>query len=377
MRIGVVTETKPAEHRVGLTPAGAAVLADDGHEVLVESGAGVGAGFPDEDYVRCGARTVDRDTAWRDVELVVKVKEPVAAEYHRLREDVALFTYLHLAAEPDLVTALLRARTTAIAYETVEDARGGLPLLAPMSEIAGRLAAHAAAHHLLAPAGGPGLLIGGSPGVEAARVLVLGGGIVGTQAAATAVGMRAEVTVLEVSPDRIRALDEQFGGRVRVLASDPEILARELAASDVVIGAVLVPGASAPTLVRAEDLARMRPGALIVDVAVDQGGCFATSRPTTYLDPTYVVDGVTHYCVANMPGATPRTSTRALTHATLPRLRRLAACGVRRALADDPGLARGLNTAGGEIRHEAVAASLDARAARPVPPLAATPALAG
>ena len=356
MRIGVVKEIKPAERRVALTDAGARALTMDGHDVLVESGAGAGAGIADEDYERSGAKIVGAADAWA-ADLVVKVKEPVPAEYDLLREETVLFTYLHLAADRPLTEALLRNRVTAIAYETVVDARGELPLLKPMSEVAGRLAAHAAGQYLMHPYGGPGLLLGGSPGVAPAKVTVLGGGVVGTQAALLAVGMRADVTILDTSPHRVRELEEQFGSSARVLHSEGGPAISALQDSDVVIGAVLVPGAAAPRLLSRDDLRQLKPGALLIDVAIDQGGCFETSRPTTYEAPTYQVDGITHYCVANMPGAVPRTSTRALTNATFPYLRRLAALGVEEALNRDPGLRQGLNTKAGSITHDAVAAA--------------------
>lgn len=356
MRIGVVREIKPAERRVALTDAGARALVADGHDVLVERGAGVGSGIADEDYERAGAKIVSTDDAWA-AELVVKVKEPVAGEYDLLSEESVLFTYLHLAADRPLTQALLDHRVTAIAYETVVDDRGELPLLKPMSEVAGRLAAHAAGQYLTHPYGGPGLLLGGSPGVPPAKVTVLGGGVVGTQAALLAVGMRADVTILDTSSRRVRELEEHFGSSAQVLqsAGGPAITA--LQDADVVIGAVLVPGAAAPKLLSRADLGLLKPGALLIDVAIDQGGCFETSRPTTHDAPTYVVDGITHYCVANMPGAVPRTSTRALTNATLPYVRRLAGLGVDEALERDPGLRSGLNTRAGTITHEAVAAA--------------------
>ena len=284
----------------------------------------------------------------------MKVKEPIAAEYPYLREDLTLFTYLHLAADRPLTEALLKARTLGIAYETVQD-RTGLPLLTPMSEIAGRLAAHAAAAYLTAANGGPGRLLGGSPGVAPCRVVVIGGGVVGTQAALLALGMQAEVTVLDTSSTRIRELHTILGGRARVVVSDPDSLARELGTADAVIGAVLIPGKAAPKVVRREHLPLLPTGALLIDVAIDQGGAFETSRPTTYDDPVYEVDGVRHYCVANMPGVVPQTSTRALTNATLPYLRRLANKGPEAALAADPALALGVNTRAGAIAYAGVA----------------------
>jgi alanine dehydrogenase len=362
MRVGVVKEIKPAERRVALTPPGVYELAAEGHEVLVETGAGLGSGFQDADYAEAGATVVaGAADVWARSELLLKVKEPIEPEYGFLREGLVLFTYLHLAPDPALTDALVRSGTTAIAYETVEDATGGLPLLAPMSEIAGRLAAQAGAFYLQASFGGNGTLIGGAPGVAPARVLVIGGGAVGTHAARVAAGMGAEVTVLERSLGRIRELEELFAGRARVLMSDTLTLKRELGDADVVIGAVLVAGARTARIICREDLRLMRPGAVIVDVAVDQGGCVETARPTTHDNPTYLVDGIVHYCVANMPGAVPATSTRALTNATLPYVRRLAA-GVRAALAADPGLAKGLNVDAGDITCEPVAAAYARRA---------------
>jgi alanine dehydrogenase len=356
MRIGVVKEIKPAERRVALTDAGARTLTADGHDVLIETGAGVGAGIPDDAYERAGAKIVSCADAWA-AELVVKVKEPIASEYDKLSEESTLFTYLHLAADRALTEALLSRRVTAIAYETVVDERGELPLLKPMSEVAGRLAAHAAGQYLMHPFGGPGVLLGGSPGVRSAKVTVLGGGVVGTQAAQLAVGMRADVTIVDASAYRVRELEEQFGTSAQVLLSQGGPAISVLQDSDVVIGAVLVPGAAAPKLLTRDDLRLLKPGALLIDVAIDQGGCFETSRPTTYEAPTYEVDGITHYCVANMPGAVPHTSTRALTNATLPYVRRLAASGVEEALDRDAGLRRGLNTSAGAIMHDAVAAA--------------------
>jgi alanine dehydrogenase len=364
VRVGVVKEIKPQERRVALTPAGALELSRAGHEVLVEAGAGAGSGFADAAYVEAGARIVaEAAEVWREAELLLKVKEPIAPEYELLNPDAVLFTYLHLAPDPALTSALIESGTTAIAYETVTDERGGLPLLAPMSEIAGRLATQAGAYFLQAPNGGNGTLIGGAPGVAPAKVLVIGGGAVGTHAARVAVGMGAEVTILERALPRIRQLEELFGSSARVLMSDTLTLREELAVSDLVIGAVLIPGAKAPHLVTRDDLGRMKDGAVICDVAIDQGGCAETSRPTTHAEPTFVVDGVVHYCVANMPGAVPVTSTRALTNATLPYVLRLAA-GVDEALAADPGLAAGLNVADGEIRNASVAEAYAAATAQ-------------
>jgi alanine dehydrogenase len=356
MRIATVKEIKTQESRVGLTPAGAATLVQDGHDVFVEQGAGLGAGFSDAGYEAAGAKLVSQDEAWQSAELLVKVKEPIASEYSYLRSDLTLFTYLHLAADRPLTEALLSSGTLGIAYETVQD-RTGLPLLTPMSEIAGRLAAHAAASYLTAPEGGPGRLLGGSPGVAPCRVVVIGGGVVGTQAALLALGMQAEVTILDTSGTRLRELDTIFGGRARVVMSDVTTLERELAGADVVIGAVLIPGKAAPKVVSREHLALLPEGALLIDVAIDQGGAFETSRATTYSEPTYVADGVRHYCVANMPGGVPQTSTRALTNATFPYLRRLAQWGPEAAMSNDPALALGLNTRDGAIAHAGVAAA--------------------
>ena len=355
MRISIVREIKSQEARVGLTPAGVLELTRRGHTVAVEGGAGEGAGFDDGEYLDAGARLVSQAEAWESAELMVKVKEPVAPEYRYLRDDLTIFTYLHLAADRSLTEALLRAGTLAIAYETVQD-HSGLPLLTPMSEVAGRLAAHAAAAQLTAHEGGPGLLLGGVPGVPPCRVLVIGGGVVGTQAARIALGMQAEVTVLDTSPTRIRELDQLFGGNVRVLMSDTTTVGGELASADVVVGAVLVPGRAAPKVVSKDQLSLLKPTALLIDVAIDQGGAFETSRPTTYADPTFEVNGIRHYCVANMPGGVPRTSTKALTNATLPYVLRLAD-GVEDALENDPALALGVNTRDGRILVDGVAAA--------------------
>ncbi|ANE83338.1 alanine dehydrogenase (plasmid) [Mycobacterium adipatum] len=354
MRIATVKEIKTKEARVGITPAGVSLLTREGHTVAVERDAGVLAGFSNEQYEQAGAKLVDKAEAWSNAELLVKVKEPIPAEYGYLREDLTLFTYLHLAADRPLTEALLKAKTLGIAYETVQN-QTGLPLLTPMSEIAGRLAAHAAAAYLTTEYDGPGRLLGGSPGVAPCRVVVIGGGVVGTQAALLALGMQAEVTVLDTSPTRIRDLHTILDGRARIVVSDPETLAQELGTADVVIGAVLVPGKAAPKVVRQEHLTLLPPGALLIDVAIDQGGAFETSHPTTYADPVFVVDGVRHYCVANMPGVVPQTSTRALTNATLPYVRQLANKSPRQAIADDPALALGVNTRDGAIVHAGVA----------------------
>ena len=367
MKIGVAKEIKPSERRVALTPGGARELVMLGHQVLVEQDAGVGSGFPDELYTGVGAHLLPAAAeVWAESDLLLKVKEPIESEYPLLHADLTLFTYLHLAPNRPLTEALLTSGTTGIAYETVEKGHGHLPLLAPMSEIAGRLAAQAGAYFLQEPLGGPGLLMGGVTGVAPARVLVIGGGVVGTQAARIALGTEAEVTILERSLERLHELDEYFGARARILMSDAIILEEALRQADVIIGAVLVPGALAPRLVTREMLGLMKPRSVIVDVAIDQGGCFETSHPTTHTDPVFVVDGVLHYCVANMPGAVPITATRALTNATLPYVRRLAELGVDKALDGDDGFRHGLNVRAGEISYGPVA-----RAYAEGPPVAA------
>ncbi|WP_119289141.1 alanine dehydrogenase [Azohydromonas sediminis] len=355
MRVGVPKETKPQEHRVGLTPAAVREYVAAGHEVWVQAGAGTGIGADDATFAAAGARVVDTaEEVWAGCALIVKVKEPLGDERRWLREGQILFTYLHLAPDAALTRALLDSGCTAVAYETVTDAAGGLPLLAPMSEVAGRLAIEAAAFALRKPAGGRGLLLGGVPGVPPARVVVLGAGVVGTHAARMAVGLGCEVTVINRTLPRLRALDELFGGRVRTRLATREAIDDELRAADVVVGAALVPGARAPQLVTRAMLAAMKPLAVLVDVSIDQGGCFETSRPTTHDAPTYVVDGIVHYAVANMPGAVPLTSSHALNHATLPFGLALAAKG-ERALVDDPHLRRGLNVHRGRVTCAAVA----------------------
>ncbi|WP_296177746.1 alanine dehydrogenase [uncultured Brevundimonas sp.] len=358
MRVGVPREIKTNEHRVGLTPTAAREYVAHGHEVRIETGAGLGAGFSDADYRKAGATIVaDAETVFADSEMIVKVKEPQPVEWARLRPDHILFTYLHLAPDLEQTKGLLASKCAAIAYETVTDRNGGLPLLAPMSEVAGRIAVFSAAETLLKHNGGMGLLFCGVPGVAPARVLVLGGGVVGLNAARMAMGLGAEVVVLERSIPRMREIDELTGGRVITRYSSIGAIEEELVKADVVIGAVLVPGAEAPTLVRRDQLKSMKPGSVLIDVAIDQGGCFETSRPTTHEDPTYVVDGVVHYCVANMPGAAPRTSSEALNNATLPFGLALADKGLA-ALKKDPHLARGLNVLKGEITYPAVAEAL-------------------
>ena len=359
MRVGTLREIKVHEDRVGLTPAAVGELVAHGHEVCVESGAGSGAGMPDEAYRSLGARILDSAAQVFDqCELIVKVKEPQPAECAQLTARHTLFTYLHLAPDPQQAAALLRSGCTAIAYETVTDARGGLPLLAPMSEIAGRLAVQAGAQALERVRGGRGVLLGGVPGVAPAQVVVIGGGVVGSNAARIALGMGARVTVLDRALARLRELDAQFGAPLTTLYATRETLDALLPTADVVIGAVLVPGARAPRLVTRAQLARMSRGAVIVDVAIDQGGCFETSRPTTHAAPTYVEEGVVHYCVANMPGAVARTSTLALGNATLPYVLALAERGPRAALHADAHLRAGLNVHAGRLTHAAVAASL-------------------
>jgi alanine dehydrogenase len=355
LRIGVAKEIKTDEYRVALTPAGARELVLNGHEVLVETSAGDGSSFPDSDYERAGATLVSVDDVWEQSELLLKVKEPIAAEYPRLREGLVLFTYLHIAADEPLTRALADSGIAAVAYETVETDDRRLPLLAPMSEIAGRLASQAGAYFLEKPLGGRGLLLGGVPGVAPGRVAVIGGGIVGYNAAIIAIGLGAQVTILERSIDRMRYLDDILSGRVSLVMSSSLQVEESVMEADLVIGAVLIPGARAPKLVTREMLGGMKKGAVIVDVAIDQGGCVETARPTTHSDPVYEVDGVTHYCVANMPGGVPITSTKALTNATLPYVEAIAEHGLAEAVARDPALALGVNVLDGKITYEAVA----------------------
>jgi alanine dehydrogenase len=355
MQVGVAKEIKPDEYRVALTPAGALELIQHGHDVLVETGAGEGSAFADSAYATVGARIASVDEVWAEAELLLKVKEPIEPEYGRLRDDLVLFTYLHIAADEPLTRALVDSGVTAVAYETVETANRSLPLLAPMSEIAGRLAAQAGAYFLEKPLGGRGLLLGGVPGVSPGKVVVIGGGMVGYNAAVIALGLGAKVTILERSIDRMRHLEEVLGSRVTLLMSSSLQIEESVADADVVIGAVLIPGALAPRLVTAEMVRRMKKGSVIADVAIDQGGCVETSRPTTHSEPVYVVDGVTHYCVANMPGAVPITSTKALTNATLPYVEAIADHGLAEAVARDPALAHGVNVLDGKITYEAVA----------------------
>ncbi len=359
MRIGVPREVKNNEFRVALTPAGAHELIRSGHDVHVEQGAGLGSSITDADFEAVGARILDdADKVWASADLLLKVKEPVAQEYHRLREGQVLFTYLHLAASLPCTQALLDSRTTSIAYETVRLADGSLPLLAPMSEVAGRLAPQAGANALLAASGGRGVLLGGVPGVRPASVVVIGAGVSGQNAVAMAVGLGADVAVLDLDVTKLRHLDDRYAGRVKTVVSNAHELEKACLDADLVIGAVLVPGARAPRLVSNELVSRMKPGSVLVDIAIDQGGCFEDSRPTTHAEPTYPVHGSVFYCVANMPGAVPHTSTYALTNATLPYVLKLADQGWEAALAADPALAQGLSTHEGRLHSEQVARDL-------------------
>jgi len=356
MRIGVPKEVKVHEYRVAITPAGVHELTEHGHDVLVERGAGVGSSIADEEYAAAGAKILDAaDDVWGAAEMVLKVKEPVAEEYHRLRDDLTLFTYLHLAASRECTDALLGAGTTAIAYETVQRADGALPLLFPMSEVAGCLAPQAGAHALLRAEGGRGLLLGGVSGTHPANVVVLGAGVAGTNAIAMAAGLWAQVTVLDKNLDKLRALDRLYRGRVKTVAANAMEVEKAVLAADLVIGAVLLPGARAPRLVTNETVRRMRPGSVLVDISIDQGGCFEDSRATTHAEPTYRVHDSLFYCVANMPGAVPNTSTHALTNVTLPYVVALADQGWQQALRDDPVLAPGLNCVAGEVTNAPVA----------------------
>ena len=359
MKIGIPKETKNHEYRVGLTPAGVRQLVQAGHQALVETNAGAAIGMPDADYASAGASIA---TAARQVfaqaDLIIKVKEPQPAELRLLRPGQTLFTYLHLAPDPLQTRLLLDSGAIAIAYETVTAPDGTLPLLAPMSEVAGRLSVQAGAHCLEKAQGGAGVLLGGVPGVPPARALIIGGGVVGDNAAAMALGMGADVTLLDRSLPRLRQLGAEYGGRVKCVYSTAEAIEQYALQADLIIGAVLRPGATAPKLISRDLVRRMKPGSVLVDVAIDQGGCFETSRPTTHQDPTYIVDDVVHYCVANMPGAVPRTSTLALNNATMPYISTLAGKGVKRALMDDRGLRNGLNIYQGRVTCEAVAKDL-------------------
>lgn len=358
MIVGLPKEIKDNEYRVGLTPAGVRALTDAGHNVIVEKSAGNGSGFDDGLYQKAGAEIIETaDDVWAKAEMIVKVKEPIEPEYPRMREGQLLFTYLHLAPDVKLTQELLKRKVTGVAYETITDRRGGLPLLTPMSEVAGRMAIQVGAHYLEKMAGGRGILLGGVPGVPAAKVVIIGGGVVGTNAAKIAVGMGANVTIIDNNLDRLRELDDIFLTKISTLASSAYMIHDAISTADLIVGAVLVPGASAPKLVTKNMLKDVPNGSVIVDVAVDQGGCIETTHPTTHSDPTYYVEGVLHYCVANMPGAVPRTSTFALTNATLPYAVRLANLGFFEAIKTDPGLKEGVNTYAGHCTYEAVAAA--------------------
>lgn len=359
MRIGVPKEIKNHEYRIGLTPAGVRELAGHGHEILVEKDGGKAIGLTDDLYERAGATIIETpEEIFEAAEMIIKVKEPQPNECRMLREGQVLYTYLHLAPDPEQTRLLVESGCTAIAYETVTDARGGLPLLAPMSEVAGRMSIQAGAHALERAQGGSGVLLGGVPGVRPAEVMVLGGGVVGLNAARMAMGMGADVTIFDRSLTRLKYIDELYGDRLNTLYSTDEAIDQHLATVDLVIGAVLIPGASAPKLITRDELKIMEPGSVLVDVAIDQGGCFETSKATTHQDPTYEVEGIIHYCVANMPGAVARTSTFALTNATLAHAVQLANKGAARAMLDDEHLLRGLNVHRGQVTYEAVAKDL-------------------
>lgn len=367
MLIGVPKEIKDNEARVGLTPAGAKALVDAGHTVLLEASAGAQSGFPDSDYRAAGAQILaEAEQIWAKAEMVVKVKEPVEAEYKFFRPGLVLFTYLHLAPVRELTDKLLNTQVIGIAYETVKDKNGALPLLMPMSEVAGRMSVQVGANYLEKERGGRGILLGGVPGVLPAKVTIIGGGIVGTNAARIAVGMGAQTTLVDLNLNRLRELDDQFAGKLHTLASNSYNIAKATSEADLVIGAVLIPGTTAPKLVTREMVAKMKSGAVIVDVAIDQGGCIETAKPTTHSNPSYTVDGVVHYCVTNMPGAVAHTSTLALTNATLPYVLKLAKFGAKEALKQDAGLAEGLNTWLGKLTYRGVAESQQ----RPCTPLA-------
>lgn len=364
MQIAIPKEIKNHEYRVALTPAGARELVGRGHTVTVQAGAGEGAGFTDEAYTVAGARIESDVTAvWQNAELILKVKEPQPDEVARLQEGQTLFTYLHLAAEEALTRELMKSGATCIAYETITDRLGGLPLLAPMSTVAGRMAIQAGAHSLEKAQGGAGVLLPGVPGVAPAKVAVIGGGVVGENAARMALGLGAEVTVLDKSIPRLETLDDRYQGRMKTVFSTADAIDEAVRESDLIVGAVLIPGAAAPKLITRAMLANMKPGSVLVDVAIDQGGCFETSQATTHAEPTYMVDGIVHYCVANMPGAVARTSTQALTNATLPYVISLADKGWRQALADDHHFAAGLNVHAGQVTHAAVAEAFGLKSA--------------
>jgi alanine dehydrogenase len=368
MIIGVPKEVKNNEYRVALVPAGVAQMVAAGHEVVVERGAGVGSGLSDDEYIVAGAQIVDAaDEVWARAQMVMKVKEPVPSEYDFLREDLLLFTYLHLAPAPELTKAMLDSGCIGVAYETIQLADGTLPLLTPMSEVAGRLATQVGASYLTKSHGGRGVLLGGVPGVNRGKVVIIGAGVVGTNAAKIAVGMGAQVYLLDINQQRLAYLDDIFGNQLTTVMSSPENIAKLVADCDVVIGSILIPGAKAPYLVTREMIRSMQPGSVVVDVAIDQGGCFETSKPTTHQDPVYLVDEVIHYCVTNMPGNVARTSTFALTNVTLPYALNIAKLGLAEAVRRDPALAKGMNVCGGRITHPAVAAAIGGE---PLDPLA-------
>lgn len=368
MIIGVPKEVKVNEYRVALVPAGVAQMTAAGHEVMVEKGAGVGSGLEDDEYIAAGAQIIETaDEVWARAQMVMKVKEPLPSEFGFLREDLLLFTYLHLAPAPELTKAMLDSGCIGVAYETIQLNDGTLPLLNPMSEVAGRLATQVGAAYLTKSHGGRGVLLGGVPGVNRGTVTIIGAGVVGTNAAKIAVGMGAQVYLLDINQRRLAYLDDIFGNQLSTVMSSPENIARIVAVSDVVIGSVLIPGAKAPYLVTREMIHAMQPGSVVVDVAIDQGGCFETSKPTTHQDPVYLVDGVTHYCVANMPGNVARTSTFALTNVTLPYALDIAQQGLAEAVRRDPALAKGVNVCSGRITHPAVA---EAIGGDPLDPLA-------
>lgn len=355
MIVGVPKEIKPNENRIGMVPSGVAELTRRGHTVLVETEAGVGSHFSNEDYRAAGAEICNVDQVWQRANMVVKVKEPLAQEYGYLRSDLILFTYLHLAADEALTQAMIDSGVIGLAYETVEAPDGSLPLLTPMSEVAGRMSIQAGAHFLERHEGGRGILLGGIPGVSPANVLVIGGGVAGTHAAQMALGLGASVTLLDVNLDRLRELDTILHGRFVTRASNAYTIAEEVQTADLVIGAVLIKGAKAPKLITRDMLKMMKKGSVLVDIAVDQGGCIETTHPTTHADPVFTVDGVLHYCVANMPGAVPRTSTIGLANATIPYIIQLGHKGFEAAVQDDPGLAKGVNTYQGKLTYAAVA----------------------
>lgn len=356
MHVGIPRELKNHEYRVAITPAGARELTLAGHEVLLESGAGEGSSFPDSAYVDAGVRILPAaDDVWAQADLVLKVKEPIPEEFHRMRQGQVLFTFLHLAADRNVTEALMRSGITAIAYETIELPDGRLPLLAPMSEVAGRMAPQIGAHLLEREQGGRGVLMGGIPGVAGARVVVIGAGMAGQNSARISQGMEAEVIVLDTNIDKLRTLDDVYGNRIKTLMSNRTVIEEVVQSADLVIGSVLIPGAKAPKLITKRTVSNMRKGAVFVDIAIDQGGCSETSHVTTHDNPTYIVDGVVHYCVGNMPGAVPHTSTHALTNVTLPYVMKLAGAGIRAAIIEDDAFARGVNTWNGTLTNEPVA----------------------